>query len=111
MVANAGAGPKPIPHAELTVENLTDAIEFLLTPEAATAAAGIAEKMKTESGVTEAVKSFYRNLPMDVMRCEIMNDQMAVWSYKKIKPPLKLSKAAVQTLIERHKIKPEHLQW
>lgn len=38
MVAKAGAGPKPISHKNLTIENLTEAIEFCLTPRAQLAA-------------------------------------------------------------------------
>lgn len=111
MVASAGAGPKPIPHASLSTENLAEAIKFCLTPEAATAAQKIAVKMQAESGVAEAVKSFHRNLPLNRMRCEILSDQVAVWEYKKGKRSLKLSKAVVQTLIEHSKIKTEKLQW
>lgn len=110
MVANAGAGPRPIPHASLSTENLSAAIQFCLTPEAASAAQGIAVKMQAESGVTEAVKSFHRNLPLDRMCCEILGDQVAVWNYKKGKQSLKLSKAVVQTLIENSRIKTESLQ-
>ncbi|KAJ6028447.1 hypothetical protein N7540_004023 [Penicillium herquei] len=110
MVANAGAGPKPIPQASLTTENLAAAIKFCLTPQAATAAQGLASRMQAETGVTEAVKSFYRNLPLDRMRCEILPDQVAVWKYKKKSRSLKLSKAAVQTLIEYSRINTEQLQ-
>ncbi|RKK60349.1 Sterol 3-beta-glucosyltransferase UGT80B1 [Fusarium oxysporum] len=48
MVANAGAGPTPIPHAELTPDNLSEAIRYCLSQEAAAAAASIAAKMASE---------------------------------------------------------------
>ncbi|KAJ5759399.1 hypothetical protein N7520_006555, partial [Penicillium odoratum] len=110
MVANAGAGPKPIPHEILTIHNLTAAIKFCLTPEAAAAAQKLANKMHTECGVDEAVKSFHRNLPLERMRCRILPDQVAVWNYRKGKRSLNLSKMAVQTLIEYSKIDTDNLQ-
>ncbi|RMJ17627.1 hypothetical protein CDV36_002667 [Fusarium kuroshium] len=48
MVANAGAGPNPIPHAELTVNNLSEAIVYCLSHQASTAAESIAARMASE---------------------------------------------------------------
>lgn len=111
MVARAGAGSYPLPHASLDPENLAAAIQFCLTPEAAAAAQEIAIKMQTESGVTAAVDSFHRNLPLDRMRCSIMPDQAAVWAYKNDKKRLILSKTAVNILIEHDKIDAKHIKW
>lgn len=111
MVAKAGAGPYPIPHAELDPEMLAAAIQFSLTPEAAAAAHEISIKMQTESGVAAAVDSFHRQLPLDRMRCNVMPDQVAVWAYKKGKKPLILSKTAVNILIEHDRIDPNHIKW
>ncbi|KAL3480576.1 sterol glucosyltransferase, partial [Aspergillus californicus] len=104
MVARAGAGPGPIPYASLTIENLAAAVEFCLTPEAKAAAQAISHKMRTESGVSVALNSFYRHLPLDRMRCDIMDGQAAVLKYTKGACVLKLSAAAAQTLIEHRKI-------
>lgn len=104
MVAKAGAGPSPIPHASLDPDLLASAILFCLTPEAAAAAGEISIKMQGECGVATAVDSFHRNLPLDRMRCAVMPNQVAVWTYKKGKHPLHLSKAAVEILIEYSKI-------
>ncbi|KAJ6163999.1 Sterol 3-beta-glucosyltransferase [Penicillium chermesinum] len=110
MVSKAGAGPDPIPHAELTAENLANAMQFCLTPEAAAAAQGIAAKMQHETGVATAVNSFHRNLPLDRMRCSIMPNQPAVWEYKKGKQSLTLSKVAVNILVENNKIEVSRLE-
>jgi hypothetical protein len=110
MVARAGAGPKPIPFASLNFQTLTAAIQFCLTPEATEAARKLAIKMQTESGVTAAVESFHRNLPVDKMRCSLMPNQVAVWRYKKGKNSVTLSNAAVQILIEHQKIEEKRLQ-
>lgn len=110
MVARAGAGPKPIPFSSLNFQTLTAAIQFCLTPEATEAARKLAIKMQTESGVTAAVESFHRNLPVDKMRCNLMPNQVAVWRYKKGKINVDLSNAAVQILIEHQKIDEKRLQ-
>ncbi|KXG52090.1 Glycosyl transferase, family 28 [Penicillium griseofulvum] len=111
MIARAGAGPNPIPFASLNFERLTAAIQFCLTPNAREAARKVAFKMKTESGVTAAVESFHRNLPVDKMRCNFIPHQVAAWRYKKGKANVNLSSAAVQILIEHQKINEKHLQF
>lgn len=111
MVAKAGAGPKPIPHASLNLEDLAAAIQFCLTPQAAAAAQEISFKMQAESGVTAAVDSFHRHLPLNRMRCSVMPDQAAVWTYKRGKQRLALSKTAVNILIEHDRIDPNHIKW
>lgn len=111
MVAKAGAGPEPIPHASLDPEILASAIQFCLTPEASEAAQEIAIKMRGDSGVTAAVDSFHRHLPLDRMRCSIMPDQVAVWKYKEGKHRLILSKTAANILIEHNKINSQNIAW
>lgn len=48
MVHKAGAGPKPIPHKELSIEKLRDAIKFAVGPSAKKAAAALADKIRNE---------------------------------------------------------------
>lgn len=48
MINKAGAGPKPIPHKQLNVENLRDAIKFAISPVAKQAAQRMAEQIKHE---------------------------------------------------------------
>ena len=45
MIYKAGAGPKPIPHKELSVENLRDAIMFAISPSAKDAAKKMAHQI------------------------------------------------------------------
>ncbi|GME29016.1 hypothetical protein ETB97_009763 [Neofusicoccum parvum] len=70
MVAARGAGPKPIPHKELSASNLAEAIRFCLTPEAASAASAIAQSMCAENGVRAAAESIHKHLPLDRLRYE-----------------------------------------
>ncbi|KAG2168847.1 hypothetical protein JADG_008586 [Aureobasidium aubasidani] len=105
MIAAVGAGPKPIQHKSLTAENLSEAIRFLTTPEAAHAAQQIALRMATENGVRTAVQSFHRNLPRQRIRCDLMPHLPAVWTYKvSSKRTIKLSKLAAEVLADHLKI-------
>jgi hypothetical protein len=99
MVAARGAGPKPIPHKTLDVQNLADAISFCMTREASLAAKEIACQ-KLESGVKTAVNSFHAKLPNEKLSCDIISDQPAAWTYKRNGKSLKLSKLAVEILID-----------
>ncbi|KAE9377348.1 glycosyltransferase family 1 protein [Stipitochalara longipes BDJ] len=110
MVAIAGAGPKPIPHKSLTTQNLAGAISYCLTPQALTAAQGIAARMRIESGVRTAVNSFHANLPIERLRCDLLSDQPAAWTYKRKQKSLKLSKVATQFLDEHLKIERSKLE-
>ncbi|KAJ7768345.1 hypothetical protein B0H16DRAFT_1453071 [Mycena metata] len=107
MVAASSAGPKPIHHKLLDAQNLADAITFCLTPEAAAAAGAIADKMKTESGVKTAVASFHANLPLERLKCDILNDRPAAWKVKVTdgKSKMQLSKQAAEVLLKNSRFK------
>jgi hypothetical protein len=75
-----------------------------LTPEAAAAAGELAAKMKTESGVATAAKSFHANLPLDMLQCDIFPNPPAVWEFKRGKKHVKLSKKAAGILLDHLKI-------
>ncbi|SPJ85725.1 related to sterol glucosyltransferase [Fusarium torulosum] len=105
MVYAAGAGPMPIPQKTLNSQNLSQAIRDCLTPGALAAARGMAEKMRQENGVRQAVDSFHANLPLDKMRCDIIPGLPAAWSYKTGSQHLKLSKAAAEILTDSGRVK------
>ncbi|KAI6779104.1 Sterol 3-beta-glucosyltransferase UGT80B1 [Emericellopsis cladophorae] len=114
LVARAGAGRNPIPHAKLTAENLAEAIRYCLSPKASAAAASLAAKMESEAGVQTAVQSFHRQLPLESITCDLIPGEPAAWLYTKAKPPLKLSKMAAEILLTNHNsaiakhLKPYH---
>lgn len=110
IVAAAGAGPLPVSPKELTSQSLADAISFCLTPEAVTAAQGLATKMRSESGVITAIKSFYANLPQQKMACDVLPDQAATWTYKRKKKTLSLSKKAAAILIDSREVEAKKLK-
>ena len=110
MIAARGAGPRPIHHRDLTVDNLAAAIRFCLTPEAAIAAADIAEKMGVEDGVRAAVDSFHKHLPISRLQCDILPDQPAVWSAKLGRSTVRLSKAAAEVVLSESVVKAKALR-
>ncbi|KAH9212963.1 putative sterol glucosyltransferase [Leptodontidium sp. 2 PMI_412] len=112
MIAAAGAGPQPIHHKSLNETNLTEAIQYCLTPKAVNSAQEISHRMKAEDGVQTASQSFHQNLPVDALRCDILPEEPAVWLYakSKSKTPIKLSDKAAFILNERKKIDPKHLK-
>ncbi|ESW15541.1 hypothetical protein PHAVU_007G080800 [Phaseolus vulgaris] len=56
-------GPAPIPISQLNVENLSNAIRFMLQPEVKSRAKEIAKWIENEDGVAAAVDAFHRHLP------------------------------------------------
>ncbi|KAK7343742.1 hypothetical protein VNO77_12745 [Canavalia gladiata] len=56
-------GPAPIPISQLNVENLSNAIAFMLQPEVKSRAMEIAKLIENEDGVAAAVDAFHRHLP------------------------------------------------
>ncbi|KAF9874750.1 sterol glucosyltransferase [Colletotrichum karsti] len=114
VVANAGAGPLPIPQKELTVERLSTAIQFCLSPEANQAVSRVADVMRQERGVDAAVASFHRNIPATSLTCDFLPDQPAAWTYetksKSGRKHLKISNQAASYLIEAKKLKANDLK-
>ena len=105
MIAAAKAGPEPIPYKALNSKNLAEAIAFCLTAETASAATGIADKMRNENGVKQAVASFHRQLPRDRMGCDLLPQQPATWVYTNCKRPMRLSNLAVENLCRAQDLK------
>ncbi|XP_019453369.1 PREDICTED: sterol 3-beta-glucosyltransferase UGT80B1 isoform X2 [Lupinus angustifolius] len=56
-------GPAPIPISQLSVENLSTAIKFMLQPEVKSRVMEIAKLIENEDGVAAAVDAFHRHLP------------------------------------------------
>jgi hypothetical protein len=110
MVANAGAGPKPVRFKQLNAQKLADGIAYCLTPQAKSAAQSIAEQMKSEHGVQAAAQSWLRQLPTPRLRCDLLSSQPAVWVYKKGKKAIKLSKVAAEELVSRKAVNAKHLE-
>ncbi|RSL56951.1 hypothetical protein CEP54_008512 [Fusarium duplospermum] len=111
MVANASAGPQPIPYSSLTSRNLAEAIEFSLTPDVESGAQRMSESMKVESGVQAAVQHFHSNLPIEPQRCDLFPELPASWSYKGKRHQVLLSKKAERILTGANKLEKSKLKF
>lgn len=65
-VQQKGLGPAPIPISQLTVENLSNAVRFMLQPEVKSRAMELAKLIENEDGVAAAVDAFHRHLPDEI---------------------------------------------
>ncbi|KAL7688632.1 putative UDP-glucuronosyl/UDP-glucosyltransferase, Glycosyltransferase family 28 [Plasmopara halstedii] len=82
-VLDAGVGVEPCPISQLTTEKLRAAFEALLRPKLIARAIAIRDLMRQEDGAGEAVRCFYRNLPLHLMQCDLNCGQAAkMWSQK-----------------------------
>ncbi|KAK2596458.1 hypothetical protein N8I77_013348 [Diaporthe amygdali] len=104
MVAQAGAGPRAIPHKDLNLTNLTEALKFCMSAEASKAALALSDKMKGDSGLKAAARSFHKHLPAERMRCQLAGDRVATWAYSRHGKRIILSNLAVEILARRLKI-------
>lgn len=115
VVASNGAGPKPLPYAQLSTARLVESIDFCLSPSAKAAAQRIAEQMRRENGVQTAVASLHRHLPIADLSCDVLPEFAARWTYqtksKKAKQPaIRLSDEALQALIQSKRLKASDVE-
>ncbi|XP_024029390.1 sterol 3-beta-glucosyltransferase UGT80B1 isoform X1 [Morus notabilis] len=61
-----GLGPTPIPISQLSVENLSNAIRYMLQPEVKSRVLEVAKLIENEDGVAAAVDAFHRHLPSEI---------------------------------------------
>lgn len=103
VVARSGAGPKSIPYKKLTVENLTEALQFALLSSTKEKAQIAGENIQKESGARDAVRSFHRHLDPESLRCAICPSRPAAWCTKDTK--IGLSAFAAAVLVNKGKLK------
>ncbi|KFX97233.1 hypothetical protein V490_02902 [Pseudogymnoascus sp. VKM F-3557] len=96
MVAEAGAGPNPIPCKQLTADKLADAINFCLKPESLERAKELASKIAAERGGDMGAQSFHQYLEVDRLRCTLAPARSAAWRIKRTQ--VRLSPFAACTL-------------
>ncbi|XP_075485145.1 sterol 3-beta-glucosyltransferase UGT80B1-like isoform X4 [Primulina tabacum] len=65
-VYQKGLGPAPIPISQLSVESLSEAIQFMLQPEVKSRVMELAQHIQNEDGVGAAVDAFHRHLPPEL---------------------------------------------
>lgn len=107
IVARAGAGPVPIPHKQLTVDKLSEAIDIALQSSTKERAQELAHKMEKESGVRDGACSFHRQLDMESLRCAVCPSRPAVWHLRRTE--IGFSAFAASVLVEMGRLKPDDL--
>lgn len=108
IISRDGVGPSPIPYKDLTVDKLANAILEALKPSSKQKALEVSEIIQRESGAENAVSSFHRNLPCELMRCAVCPSRPAVWCLYKSK--LALSAFATTVLVEAELIDPHAIK-
>jgi hypothetical protein len=102
MVANAGAGPHPIPYREQTAETLAQQIKEALHPEMRIRARQIGLRLQQERGCDNGIRIFHDSLEGKHARCSILPDRLAVWEVKSEQGPGgRLSTLAAAILLQR----------
>jgi sterol 3beta-glucosyltransferase len=77
VVAKAGAGPQPIPMARLDSAALADALAMCRWPSMRERARALGARLRETDGVELVVRSVYRQLPVNAMRCANDADHLA----------------------------------
>ncbi|KAJ1551598.1 hypothetical protein HK096_007329 [Nowakowskiella sp. JEL0078] len=99
----AGVSPVPLPYkTKFTVENLSEAFLAVQSAPMIAAAREIGAKLVEENGAKLAVDSFYRQLPLKYMLCDVDPTKLA--SFYSVKYDIKLSEAVARTLAEKELI-------
>ena len=78
VVADAGAGPEPIPIGRLTTEALTAAFDACRRQQVRERASELGARLRAINGVELAVQSIERHLPAPAMYCSGNPDHLAV---------------------------------
>jgi len=78
IVADAGAGPEPIPIRRLDGENLTAAFDVCRRPQIRERASELGARLRSTDGVELAVRSIERHLPLAAMSCSHDPTHLAV---------------------------------
>lgn len=107
-IAKAGAGPKPIPHKQLTAEKLAEGINFALLPEVQQRALQLQKDINAEDGTRLGAESFHDLLRPDEMRCVLFPDRAAAWKHRRTRLPL--SAMAASLLLSTELVKASDLK-
>ncbi|KAG7053285.1 sterol glucosyltransferase [Colletotrichum scovillei] len=110
VVAEAGAGPDPIPYRSLTSQKLIQAIQLCLSPDAVRSARKLADAMQRENGVQAAVDAFHANLPQSKMGCDFFSDQPAALVYGRGKKQVKMCRPVASILVKNGKLQRKQLK-
>ncbi|BAE66357.1 unnamed protein product [Aspergillus oryzae RIB40] len=83
---------------------LYQALEFCLRPDVQESTRAVQKQVHNESGLESAIKAFYRWLPPQVQKCDITNQNLAMYQIWN-KPSMRISPEVAAVLLEEQLIK------
>ncbi|KAL5615447.1 hypothetical protein BROUX41_005492 [Berkeleyomyces rouxiae] len=98
MIAQAGAGPRPIPFSKLTAIRLAEALKACAQPEVIQNAKELGTRVCGENGTLVGADSFHKQLDVGDLRCSLLPSRTAVWKVRQYKN-VKLSAMAAALLV------------
>ncbi|KAE8370947.1 UDP-Glycosyltransferase/glycogen phosphorylase [Aspergillus caelatus] len=103
-LSSIGAAGAPLTTNRFSPNALYQALEFCLRPDIQESTRVVQKQVHDEAGLERAVQAFYRWLPPQVQKCDITNQNLAmyrVWN----RPSLRISPEAAAVLVEEQLIK------
>ena len=108
IVHKSGAGPAPIPGNRLKTQDLINAFRAVYeNPDLRLQAERLKMAFHREDGCRAAVNSFYANLPLEAMRCDLQSHYPACFRLDTYN--LKISRPAAQVLVTAGMIRESDL--
>jgi hypothetical protein len=109
MISRCGAGPSGCPIHQLTTEKLISSFHILASDEIQNNVTQLSQQMNQETGVLKGIESFFRNLPLEDMICEVslFRQQSEIASFYCRECHLKMS-SQVDQVIHRSKSGRQH---
>ncbi|KAB8258746.1 hypothetical protein BDV32DRAFT_139333 [Aspergillus pseudonomiae] len=99
-----GAAAAPLTSNVLSSDVLYQALEFCLRADIQESTRVVQRQVHDESGLKSAIQAFYRWLPPQVQKCDITNQNLAMYQIWN-KPSSKISPEAAAVLLEERLIK------
>ncbi|KAE8332618.1 glycosyltransferase family 1 protein [Aspergillus sergii] len=103
-LSSIGAAATPITSNMFPPDALYQALEFCLRPDVQESTRVVQKQVHNESGLESAVKAFYRWLPPQAQRCDITNQNLAMYQIWN-RPSMRISPEAAAVLLEEQLIK------
>ncbi|KAE8315499.1 UDP-Glycosyltransferase/glycogen phosphorylase [Aspergillus transmontanensis] len=103
-LSSIGAAAAPLTSNMFSPDALYQALEFCLRPDVQESTRVVQKQVHNESGLESAIKAFYRWLPPQAQRCDITNQNLAMYQIWN-RPSMRISPEAAAVLLEEQLIK------
>ncbi|KIX09549.1 uncharacterized protein Z518_00629 [Rhinocladiella mackenziei CBS 650.93] len=108
IVAQTGAGPRPIPYKALTAKALAAAISQALLPPMVATARCLSDQIRHEHGCETGAEIFHAKLPLSKLRCSVVPHHAAIWKVKRTQ--IRLCSLAATTLCKEGLLQKDDLE-